>query len=160
MSRSQKLLAAALAVSVALNLFAGGLFLSRHLFGPHHHGGWAAKREAVEVLPAGERDRVDAIWDRGREAVREELRGMREARQRYRDALTAETFDPAAAQAALDELYRHKEETRASMESKIEEIAGSLPADARRAYFGAFFAEEERRDREWERRDRERREGD
>jgi uncharacterized membrane protein len=160
MSRSQKLLAAALAVSVALNLFAGGVFLSRHLFGPPHHGGWAAKRAAVEVLPDPERERIDAIWERGREAVREELRGMREARQQYRDALTAEVFDPAAAQAALDKLYAHKEQTRASLEAKIEEIAASLPPDQRRAYFGAFFAEEAQRDREWERRDRERRDED
>ncbi|MEX0759350.1 MAG: periplasmic heavy metal sensor [Tistlia sp.] len=155
MSRS-KLLAAALAVSVALNLFAGGAFLSSHLFAPSHHGGWAAKREAVQVLPDPERERIDAIWERGRDAVREELRGMRDARRRYREALTAESFDPAKAQAAFEQLYAHKEQLRVSMEAKILEIAAGLPPEQRRAYFEAFFAEERQRDRERERRDRER----
>lgn len=157
MSRSQRLLSIALAISVALNLFAAGAFVSRHLFdGPDK--GWAAKRAAVEVLPDDERTRIDAIWERNLDAVRDEFRAMREARQRYRDILTAETFDPQAAQTVLDELYARKEETRQQMEKKILEIATSLPPEQRQAYFKAFFADEVRRDKEWARRDRERRE--
>ncbi len=158
-SRTQKLLAAALAVSLAVNLFAGGAFLSRHLFGPPHHG-WESKREAVEVLPEGERARIDGIWESGRSEVRDEFRAMREARQRYREALTAEQFDAAAAQAALDSLYAHKAAARASMENKIMEIATSLEPAERRAYFEAFFADEVRRDRERAERHAEREERD
>lgn len=160
MNRSQKLLAAALAVSVALNLFAVGAVVSRHLFDPpHHKSGWAAKREAAEVLPEQERERVDAIWERDRGAVRQEFRAMRDARRRFREILTAENFDPAAAQSTLAELYERKEATRATMETKIMEIATSLPPEQRRAYFHAFFEDERRRDEEWARREREREEG-
>lgn len=155
MSRTQKLLAAALAVSVALNLFAAGAYLSRHFFGPPHHG-WHSKREAAEVLPEAERERIDAVWERDRDSRREHFKAMREARRRYREVLTAERFDPAAAEAALAELYARREAARGSIEQKILEIAESLPPEQRRAYFTAFFADEVRRDREWERRAAER----
>src|SRR5690606_31577611 len=112
------------------------------------------KRQAAEVLPDAERERVRAIWERNRDAVRDEFRAMREARARFREALTAEQFDPAAAQAALDELYARKEAARAGMETKIFEIAESLSPEQRRAYFDAFFKDERRRDEEWARRAR------
>lgn len=155
MSRSQKLLAVALTVSVALNLFAGGAFLSRHFFGPPHHD-WASKREAAEVLPEAERERIHEIWERGRDNRHDDFKAMRDARQRYREVLTAERFDPAAAEAALAALYARRDAAREAIEQKILEIATSLPPEQRRAYFTAFFADEVRRDREWERRARER----
>ncbi|SME91823.1 protein refolding chaperone Spy/CpxP family [Tistlia consotensis] len=154
MSRSQKLLALALAVSVAINLFVAGAVVSRHFFGPPPHGDWASKKEAVEVLPEAERKRIEQIWESGRDTVRQDFRAMRAARQRYREILTAETFDPAAAQAVLDQLYAKRAEVRETMEQKIMAIATSLPADQRQAYFKAFFAGEARRDKEWAKHDR------
>lgn len=149
MSRSQKLLALALAISVAINLFVAGAVVSRHFFGPPPPHGWASKREASEVLPEAERKRVDQLWESDRDAMRQDFQAMRAARQRYREILTAETFDPAAAKAVLDELYAKREQARAAMEQKIMTIATSLPPDQRRAYFKAFFADEARRDKKW-----------
>lgn len=156
MSRLQRILAIALAVSVALNLFAVGVFVSRHLFeSPHFKSGWAAKREAVQVLAEPERQRVEAIWERDRGALEEEFRALRDVRGSFRELLTAESFDPAAAQAALEELYLRKDAARAAIETKILEIATGLPDDQRRAYFTAFFEHERQRDAERERRERE-----
>lgn len=156
MSRLQRILAIALAASVALNLFAVGVFVSRHLLeSSHFKSDWAAKREAVQVLAEPERQRVEAIWERDRGALKEEFRALREVRRQFRDLLTAESFDPAAAQAALEEISLRKDAARAAIETKILEIATGLPDSQRRAYFTAFFEQERQRDAERERRERE-----
>ncbi len=148
-TRWSRRLGIALMVSLGLNLFLGGVLVSRWIFEPPPPISERAyrafdHRAGLEVLDPAQRERVAAIWRDNRREIRRAARGYREARWALRQALIAEPFDPAAIEAAQRELAARVDAVRAVMTAHLTEIAAALPPEQRRRYFEATFAGRER----------------
>lgn len=148
-TRWSRRLAAVLLVSLGLNLFLGGVLVSRWVVEPpptHDERAFRPfdRRAGLEVLTPAERETVAAIWRDNRREIRRAARGVGDARRALRAALIAEPFDPAAVDAAQRDLAARVERVRAVMTGHLIEIAAALPPEQRRRYFEATFAGRER----------------
>ncbi len=131
-----------LIVSLALNLFLGGLFAGHWLEawrrGPEPFQGRPPPLRLhmgrmLERLPAEAREQATRVMERRREAMRKTVRAMHQARREVRRSLHAEPFDPARVERALEALRTRSSAAQAEMHAAMAELARELPPDARRA---------------------------
>ena len=141
--RTSRKLSIVLAISLALNLFLGGTFVSHWMFGdtwkrdgfrgPLHH------TAAREKLGSEHQGMVDNIWQQHRPMIRENVGAMRAARRVVRNTLIADPFDRKALDKAYADLHQRLLEARSSMAKSIGDVAEKLPAIERQAYFKEGF---------------------
>lgn len=146
-------LAIALVASLAINLFLGGMAISRWLFheppGAHDAAspdgiGHFNRRAAHEALDAGARKRVEAIWRDRFDDIRPRIRAARKARHDVMRQLMAEPIDATALEAAYAALRARTDEAQTAVHGVLAEVAQMLPPDQRRRFFRAGL---KRRDR-------------
>jgi uncharacterized membrane protein len=132
-----------LVVSLALNLFLGGLMAGRWFSGPHHR----APMAAAERGPAGEPNRIlqrmaatvppehrgafEAAIAKHHERIVQAATQSREARERVRDILRKEPFDRASLDLAFENVRVHNMALQSEIQAAIAEAASQLPPDAR-----------------------------
>lgn len=126
--------AIALVVSLALNLFLGGMLAARcvwHPKGPPH----GMRRMPLQAL----RNRlgpeahaaIDQVDAKHSEAIRERMHEAREARRRAMDALTVDPFDETKAREAHADFRSKEAAAREAMHEALVELAAALPAEQR-----------------------------
>lgn len=148
-ARAGTWLAIGLFISLAGNVFAGGLLAGRY-FGPHarefsrpgEHGAPPAPaagalaapiiQRMIASLPPENRLAFETALAERRQAAIEAGNAAREARRKLRDVLNAEKYDRAAADAAFAEMRAKSMETQRIMHETIAAAAERLPLEARR----------------------------
>lgn len=140
-----------LAASLAANLFFVALIGSALAFGPfsHHRSGpppvrWIIKAAGPEARPA-----IDAAMDRHSEAIKAARRGHKAAKERFKQALVAETVDPEELRRAIAGRDASRQKYRDILREVFVEVAPGLPQELRQKIA----------DRPWRRRGRDRAEG-
>jgi uncharacterized membrane protein len=126
MSRSTKILAIALAVSVVLNVFFVGFWAARSI------GRWHQRRATDSFY--GPVDRVLAVgetWKRHGVVLRQRREAVDAARSAVRDALAAEPFRPEVLDTALARLRAETVETQAAFHTALVQVARELGPEAR-----------------------------
>lgn len=118
-------------VSLALNLFLGGMLFARWLHrpgggGPMGFGPMSFGALSPEARPAAER-----VWANRKGEISQRARAAREARRHAADALSAEPFDASKASAALADSREKARAVEESMNAAMVELAAALPADQR-----------------------------
>lgn len=130
-------LSIALAVSVALNLFALGFLAARGFHGHHGHAGPPNAREELHARGGrkahGFGPYAAELSEARRTAMRSHRRGIAAAQRAVIQALAAEPFDRAALQAALQALRTQQAAAGEAAHEALVELAAKLDATGRRA---------------------------
>ncbi len=171
-ARTTRRLAIALAVSVGLNLFIGGMvtsaWLTKKKFDQRRPEFGATMRpldlrRGVAALGDADRPEIARIRERFGPALRQQGREMREAQRDVGRLLKEEALDPAELAAALERLRRGSDAAQETMHGLMVDIVKELTPEQRRRFFEAAIRKprggrRDRRDGLPERR-RERRDG-
>ncbi len=143
MSRN-RLLAIALFVSVAVNIFAVAVFLGPVM----HRGGMMGPRDGMhhglgprqlEHLSDESRDQVRDIWRDSRRALHREFRAMIAARRALTAALTAPSYDENAVIAAQQQVDQAMDRVRALTNQAVLDSARILSDHEREEFFEYGF---------------------
>jgi uncharacterized membrane protein len=127
-------LAIALFASLAANIFLGGFVVGRLAGGPGHprfdhprHHAGPMMEPNLDALSSPGREAFHNVFEAERETLRERHRTLRERRTAFAAALTAEPFDRARAEAALNDLHAVTAEQQAAfaalMIDAVEELS-------------------------------------
>lgn len=134
---AQRLLAIALFVSLGVNIL-----LAAALFAPHmrgKHGMMGARHHLMEEQLAGlsdeTRPKVEAIWQAHHQELRGAFSAMRQARRALTEALTAETYDEAAVEAAMAQMDAALAAPRQHIAQAIQESAAVMSDAERQVFF-------------------------
>lgn len=145
--RAGKWLLGLLVVSLGINLFLGSMILGRHFFRPHPDRFAERAERAVPAadrplrnitqrmfaaLPDNERPALEAALAEQRSALSQASRANREAREKVRDALAADPYDPAAVDRAFAELRTRTEEVQRAMHGAISSAAAKMTPEGRK----------------------------
>lgn len=166
-------LAIALAISLGLNLFIGGMVTSAWLTKKQRFGqrppqvGAAMRpldlRKGIAALGEADRPAIAAVRERFGPALRQQGREMHKAQRDVGRLLKADELDPAELEAALARLRRNSDAAQETMHGLMVGIVKELTPEQRRRFFEAAIrkpgdAWRDRRDgppeRRRERRDR------
>lgn len=150
-SRAARFLAIALFVSLGVNFFLGGLVLGRAASPPAEivavppptpqpPGGPApgalpsggVLQQMMAAIPQEYRPAMRQAFELRRREIAAATLGIREARQRTREALRAETFDRARLDAAFAQLRARNDSLAAVLHGAAIEAATQMPVDVRR----------------------------
>jgi uncharacterized membrane protein len=115
-------------VSLAVNLFLGGMLTSRWLQRSRSGGGpMGGGPAAFRMLGPEGRPIAERVWSSRKEEMSQRARAVREARKRSVEALSAEPFDAAKAAAALADGRAKTAAAEETMNQAMVELAGALP---------------------------------
>jgi uncharacterized membrane protein len=126
-------IAIALALSLAANVFLGGVVVGRLAAPKPPAAGVAQPLEAAGALSADARARMEKAYRARRPDARAGAFALRAAFTDLRDALEAEEFDAEAASAAFARLRAARQQTQALQEEIFIEGVKDLSAEDRRA---------------------------
>ena len=149
-TRWSRRLGIVLLLSLALNLFLGGVIVSQWMFEPasiidDRGPRFINRRAGLDALDPENREKVEAIWRADRREFRAAWRAMRKSRRSVKAALTSEPFDREAFDSAHLELTTHVDRIRYLMSERLAKISAVLPPDERQQYFEAAFDRRDRR---------------
>jgi uncharacterized membrane protein len=139
--RANAWLIGALFVSLAFNLFVGGVWVGHRLFHARGEYGETHKREfsmmsfaerMARRLPVHERNKYMAVIDGYRPEMASAERQMRDARAKVRDALAADPFDPQALNDALANVRESFTNVQKVFHSALAAAAAALDPDGRK----------------------------
>lgn len=141
MTPKMKWMFAILALSVAGNLFAAGIWLGKEFKpGGGRKGGGSPiehvefnMRKLTESLPEDKRLEIRRIFMADRETMREHFMSMRMSEARIRAVLTAETVDIAALEEALDSHQDILGKFRNPMKRVMTEVIATLDQETRKS---------------------------
>jgi len=129
----------ALAISIALNLFAIGFLAARALrphamHGDHDgHGPFMGPRGLMrEGFGPNAAPVLDQVMARHGDDLRKARGELKRTRREVRDALLAEPFDAARLERSLSDLRAQTDSTQAHMHEALVELASSLPLEQRK----------------------------
>ena len=134
-----------LAVSLGFNVFFGSVIVGHWIAGPHGPrtmvfgqprgpGGPPSRMIAdrlAAALPAEHRPQFEAVMAKHRPAVSEAAARFHESRDKVREVLAREPFDPAALDQAFSEQRARNEALQVAIQDSIAEAAAALPVEAR-----------------------------
>jgi len=138
-----KWMAAALVVSVALNVFVLGFFagrgLDRDTAGGRDHVAAGPEpdfvlRTLARQLPEETRADLRASFRERREQLRPTFRELRAVRGRLAELLTAEDYDEAAVRETMAEMRRVEARLKQPVHETIADALAGLSAEQRRAF--------------------------
>lgn len=133
--RRSRLWSITFVISLALNLFVGGLILGHAIFGPSPL--MMARNTPYNVFWAGRaagpdaEERVRAIWEARREEIRASVATLRDSQRTIIEGLGASELDDEALGAALQELRQRTMASQAIMHRDFVELLGRLTAQQR-----------------------------
>ncbi len=143
----RRLFGIALTVSLAINLFAVGIFIgvvvtggdrfARRGFDPMVSGFQASP--AFMALEPESRQLAIEKFQESEPALREETMALRRAQRNVVRVLTTEPFDPAAASDALQDLRLRTDAIQAAVHRYLVDLSRDLSADERRGLSRSIF---------------------
>jgi len=134
--------AVALVISLALNLFLGGLLAARWLSRPAggQLGGRPMRLQSLKrQLDPAVHETLDRVTKKHEPRIHDAVDAAREARQDAMEALSAEDFDEARARAALADFRSKSTGVHEAVHEALLELAAALPQD-QRASLGAALS--------------------
>ena len=136
---ARKWLVVALFVSLMLNLFLGGIFVSKWLFHRNSHlprlGSMKRMVIAAESLGDNAKKKATEIHERHGTAIHEGMIELRKARREFNQQLVAKTLDHPRLEQVTTELTTRSREAKERIYSMMIEIATTLSPDDRILYF-------------------------
>ena len=146
-------------ILLALSLAANMLFLGL-MGGKLLHGGKNERRDDppgafIKSLSPERAEEVRAYFKEMREQRREARKGMRDHWAKVREAVTADPFDRAALEAALDAISDSRDESRRARYAKMADFVESMSVAERKAFSDAMRERWKRRRERREARNRE-----
>lgn len=156
-SRAGKWLAIALTLSLGVNLFLAGLYVSRWV-GPPPIFAKASSRAPERPVQAmidrmsaaleePDRSAFDAIMDRHRPGLSAAGGSFRESRRKVGEVMAAEPFDRARLDVALRDLRERSMEFQRTLHAALGEAAAGLPSPARQKLAAATSRSRAERER-------------
>lgn len=132
-SKRVRWLGIALGVSLALNLLIAGHVIGRVFHGPHMFGGPhpGFHQLAKDLSPEGQEIVRTVVRDK-MGPLRDDVRQMREVRNRIHALMTADEVDIDALNGAFDELRQHSDAMHRAIQAATIEVARRLPPEERR----------------------------
>lgn len=135
-------LGAALVVSLALNLFLGGIIVGHRV---NQGGGGLLDGQAtpanlklrmervLSVLPENDAKLVRGLFDAQHADIMQRFRALQESRKAIGAALKAQPFDPAAFATAYETMQARSQELQAAIQGVIKAAIPQLSAEGRAA---------------------------
>jgi uncharacterized membrane protein len=122
-----------LVLSLALNLFFAGLFVTRHAFGPRGPDAMLARLigELGAQLSDPDRATLQRVFDAHAAEIKERSAQARQSRTGIRAAMVAQPFDPAALTSAVEEAGARDLAMRRAVERMLLEAAPQVSPDGR-----------------------------
>jgi uncharacterized membrane protein len=123
-----------LVLSLAVNLFFAGLFVTRHAFGPLRGPDSMLARLIGELgahLSDPDRAILQRVFDTHEAEIKQRSAQAMRSRAGIRAAMVAEPFDPAALTAAVDEASARDQAMRRAIERMLLEAATQVSPDGR-----------------------------
>ncbi len=132
------ILGAALVVSLALNLFVGGVIVG-HRVGPRGDFDWQltparlklGMERVLRALPENDAEVVRGLFEAERADITQRFQALQDARKAIGAALKAEPFDPAAFTAAYEAMQARSQELQAAIHGVIKAAIPQLSAEGR-----------------------------
>lgn len=131
-------LAAALLLSLGLNLFLGGVMAGRMI---GQQGGLALEmnpanlkigiQRVLRTLPEADAEVMRGMFEAQRGDLRQRFVALQQARKTVGEVLRAEPFDAAAFTAAYDTMQARAQEVQAAVHAVIKSAVPQLSAEAR-----------------------------
>lgn len=151
-NRPARWLAAALLLSLGINLFLGGMLFSRNFFGlssslsANSDGGFSRgrggrgglmrlMRQAPELVEPARRAEIEALLAEHQTAVQEQISGLRAARRQLREQLTAEKLDQNALNDTMRQLQERSQAARDAVHGMVLAVATRLSDSERQKLF-------------------------
>lgn len=136
-----------LTLSLALNLFAIGIFIGVMVTGGGRMPGHAANpwgagfqtSPAFMALGPQSRQLATERFHENEKVLRDQTRALREAQRGVVRTMAAEPFDPAAANEALNELRLKTESIQATIHHYLVDLSRSLTAEERQRLSRSIF---------------------
>ncbi len=143
----RRVVGVALTISLAVNLFAIGIFIGvvaigGHGFPPRGVDGFGPALQASPALMALEptsRQLAIEMFQENEDALREEARALRRAQREVVRAMGADPFDAQAARAALDDLRERTDSIQGVLHGYIVDLSRDLSAEERRRLSRTIF---------------------
>jgi len=132
------ILGAALVVSLALNLFIGGV-IAGHRFGPRVDFDWQltparlklGMERVLRALPENDAEVVRGLFEAERADITQRFQALQDARKAIGAALKAEPFDATAFTAAYEAMQARSQELQAAVHGVIKAAIPQLSAEGR-----------------------------
>lgn len=139
----QKLLSAALILSVAVNILIGGFVIAQwidHGPGKRHGGKFHFDRHAaVSVLDESQREELEEFWKERRQNIRPYFKEFRDYRQNLAKLFSAEELDLVAINQTYSDMIAKQLQIESYMQAAMLELVKKLPGDKRAAFFEKGF---------------------
>jgi len=152
MSKQIKWTVAALALSVAVNIFMVGLALGKNIVGgkpnarsPHTEG--LNARSLGRYLSDEERADMRNLLDSERRQISRNMRRLRQSEEDIRAVFRAETMDTEKLRSLIDEHEMLVTDSRAKVQRKLFNFMATLAPETRRALADDLFKQPQRRER-------------
>jgi Spy/CpxP family protein refolding chaperone len=129
-------LGAALVVSLALNLFFGGV-IAGHRLGQRGDAGWQQLPARLKIervlsaLPENDAQVMRGLFEAQRADIIQRFQALQESRRAIGAALKAAPFDPAAFTAAYDAMQARAQELQAAIHGVIKAAIPQLSPEGR-----------------------------
>ncbi|MDF2366258.1 periplasmic heavy metal sensor [Sneathiella sp.] len=145
----QKLLSAALILSVAINIIIGGFVITQWIdHGPgKRHGDrfHFDRRAAVTVLDERQQEELEDLWKERRKNIRPYFKEFRDYREKLAELYSAEELDLVAINQTYADMTAKQLQIESYMQASMLELAKSLPDDKRAAFFKEGFQSQKKR---------------
>lgn len=139
----QKLLSAALILSLAVNIIIGGFVITQwidHGAGKRHGGKFHFNRHAaVSVLNDSQREELEQFWKERRRNIRPYFKEFRDYRLNLAKLFSAEELDLVAINQTYSDMIAKQLQIESYMQASMLELVKKLPGDKRAAFFEEGF---------------------
>lgn len=138
----QRLLSAALVLSLAVNIIIGGFVITQwidHGDKRRHDRFHFDRRAAVTVLDDAQQEKFKQLWKERRGSLRPYFKEFRQHRERLAELFSAETLDLAAINQTYAAMIAKQIQIESYLQASMLELAKSLPEEKRAAFFKEGF---------------------
>ena len=139
----QKILSAALIVSLAVNIIIGGFVITQWIDRgpgkPRHDRFHFDRRAAITVLDESQQKKFEDLWKERHRNLRPYFKEFRRYREKLAELFGAETMDLAAINQTYADMIAKQIQIESYLQASMLEIAKMLPEDKRAAFFKEGF---------------------
>lgn len=138
----QKILSAALILSLAVNVVIGGFVITQwvdHGDKRRHDRFHFDRRAAATVLGDAQQEKFEQLWKERRSSLHPYFKEFRQYREKLAELFSAETLDLPAINQTYTDMIAKQIQIESYLQATMLELAKSLPEDKRAAFFMKGF---------------------